>query len=142
MRTPSLLIVAITTTMYAVHAMPNSNLAARETVNDLTNERHQFHHFDRNQRTANLDRDSIQGSGVHFVKRAQEGVGQEVKDWKGKGASKRFVRNPDYSQGGSEGGSNSVSPANKPKPTQEAPAPNAPVATAKVDPGAKPAARV
>ncbi|KIK79130.1 hypothetical protein PAXRUDRAFT_834249 [Paxillus rubicundulus Ve08.2h10] len=114
-------------TMYAVHAMPSSNLAARDTVNDQ-------------------DRDSIQGSGVHFVKRAQEGGGQEVKDWKaateGKAMSKRFVRNPDYSQGGTEGGSNSVSPATKSEPTQEAPAPDAPVATAKVDPGARPAARV
>ncbi|KAF9227143.1 hypothetical protein BS17DRAFT_775034 [Gyrodon lividus] len=150
MRTPSLLLAAITTMMYAVHAMPSSDLAARKGVNDLANERHQFHHFDRNQRTANQARDGIHGSDVQgsgpFVKSVQEERAQHDKGRKTtkevKVLEKRFMKNPDYSEGGSGGGSNSVNPAANPTATQEPASANSPATTDKGDPRAKLAARV
>ncbi|KAH0828052.1 hypothetical protein J3R83DRAFT_3702 [Lanmaoa asiatica] len=64
------LLVAIAM-MHATHALPRQDLAVRQGGDDLSNDSHVFHHMDRNQRTANRDRnrthgDNAEGSGLYF----------------------------------------------------------------------------
>ncbi|KIJ68052.1 hypothetical protein HYDPIDRAFT_107659 [Hydnomerulius pinastri MD-312] len=138
MRATILFLAAIATKMYAVNARPSSDLGTRVVMDDLINERHDFHHFDRNQRTASqgtgVHGSNVEGSGLYFVKRVQGEREQQAKGWKMSKESRilntRFTKNPDYSQGGSGGGSNSASPAAIPAPTQEpANTPPSPAAT-------------
>ncbi|KAG9316839.1 hypothetical protein JVU11DRAFT_2908 [Chiua virens] len=70
-----LALVAAITIMHTAYALPASSpdLAVRRGVNDLSNDKHIFHHLDRNQRTANRDRNRVhgdnEGPGLHVVKR-------------------------------------------------------------------------
>lgn len=88
--------------MHTVHALPRPDLAVRQGVNDLSNDRHVFHHLDRNQRTANWDResvnrDNVEGSpGAYVVKRLADGPQRE------RLLDRRFMQGPDYSQGSSD----------------------------------------
>ncbi|KAF8444863.1 hypothetical protein L210DRAFT_3531220 [Boletus edulis BED1] len=120
MRTIALL--AAITMMHAVHAIPRPDLAVRQDGNDLRNESHIFHHLDRNQRTANRDRERIHSydaerSGLAVVRR----VSERPQRARVAARERRFMKSPDYSQGGgSGGGSNSQAASSAPDtmPTQ------------------------
>ncbi|KAH7888934.1 hypothetical protein F5I97DRAFT_1925482 [Phlebopus sp. FC_14] len=150
MRSCTLFLAAIATNIYAVHAvLPPNSVSSSEVAapNSLRDEKHNFHHFDRNPITAQIGRDTgvhgnnVEGSGVSFEKRERERdlAGkeqkrnnwqsssepvQQAKRWKmtkeGRVLNTRFIKNPDYSQGGNGGGggdgSNSASPAASPTP--------------------------
>jgi hypothetical protein len=124
MRAISLL--AAVTMMHTAHALPRPDLAVRQDGNDLSNESHIFHHLDRNQRTANRDRehlhkDDTEGSGVSVAKRVSDRP-QRVGMATERVVDRRFIQSPDYSQGGSGGGpngSNSASSASDTIPTQK-----------------------
>ena len=127
----ALAILAAITTMHTVHALPSPrpDLAALQDGNDLNNESHIFHHLDRNQRTANRDRerlheDDTEGSGLSIVKRVSDRA-QRAGMATERVADRRFMEGPDYSQGGSGGGlangSNSASSTSDTMPTQKPP---------------------
>ncbi|KAF8552188.1 hypothetical protein OG21DRAFT_1511763 [Imleria badia] len=121
----ALALLAAIIMIHTAHAFPRPDLAVRQDGNDLRNESHVFHHFDRNQRTANRDRERIdrndaERSGVSVVKRVSKkraGMARE------RVVERRFVEGPDYSQGGGSGGGgpSSVSSASDTMPTQQPP---------------------
>ena len=126
MRALALTLLAAITMMHMTHALPHPDLAVRQDGNDLSNESHIFHHLDRNQRTANRDRerlhkDDTEGSGLSVAKRVSDrpqraGMAME------RVADRRFIQSPDYSQsdsGGGPNGSNSASSASDTMPTQK-----------------------
>ena len=103
-------LVAAITMMHTAHASPRPDLAVRQGVNILSNETHMFHHFDRNQRTADRDRERVlqavngneEGSqGAYIVRRVGEipEGGARVR-----AVDRRFMRGPDYSEDGGGGG--------------------------------------
>lgn len=124
------LVLAAITMIFTAHALPRPDLAASQGADDLRNTSHIFHHFDRNQRTANRDREpmhehSTDGPGLYAVKGLQDKP-QQVGRWsmaRERAVDRRFMQDPDYSEvEGSQGGSNSGSPASYTMPTQQPPA--------------------
>ena len=114
--------LAAITMIHRIHAIPRQDLAVRQGVNDLSNEKHIFHHLDRNQRTANQDRErvgDVEGSPeADIVKRLVEEREGAVREGV---VERRFIRGPDYSQGGSPSdGREPGQSAAKTKPTQQA----------------------
>ncbi|KAG8214111.1 hypothetical protein J3R82DRAFT_10872 [Butyriboletus roseoflavus] len=123
----ALALLAAIAVMHTTHALPRHDLTVRQGENDLSNDSHVFHHLDRNQRTANRDRnrthgDSADGSGLYVVKRLPERPPRDGGWMMARGRDRRFMQSPDYSQDGSRGGSNSASPASNTMPTQQPPA--------------------
>lgn len=125
----ALALLAAITVMHTALALPRRDLAVRQGEDDLSNDRHVFHHLDRNQRTANRDRerihrDSAEGSKSYVAKRLPDKP--QRAGWrttaKERVLERRFIQDPDYSQGGSRVGSNSASPASNTMPAQQPPA--------------------
>lgn len=117
----ALALLAAIAVIHTTHALPRHDLTVRQGENDLSNDSHVFHHLDRNQRTANRNRnrthgDSTEGSGLYVVKRLPDRSKREAI------VDRRFMEDPDYSQGDSRGGSNSANPASNTMPTQQPPA--------------------
>lgn len=96
----ALVLLAAITMMHTVHALPRQDLAVRQ--DDLSNDRHVFHHLDRNPRTANRNRehaDRGKEEGTYVDKRLADRVARE----------RRFMQGPDYSQGGGSDAAKSAS---------------------------------
>ncbi|KAN0091351.1 hypothetical protein V8E55_004917 [Tylopilus felleus] len=116
-------LLAAITMVHTVHALPRPYLAVHQDGDDLSNQSHIFHHLDRNPLTANRDREhphrNAERSGPSVAKRTTERPRRARK----RNVERRFMRSPDYSQGGrSGGGSNSASSASDTMPTQQPPA--------------------
>lgn len=94
--------LAAITIMHTVHAIPRPDLTVRQDGNDLRNQSHIFHHLDRNQWTANRDRErerknDAERSGLPFIKRVSERP-QRARVARERVVERRFMRNPDYSE--------------------------------------------
>lgn len=112
MRAPAPALLAAIAMMHTTHALPRQDLTVRQGDNNLSSDSHVFHHLDRNQRTANRNHDHIygdngEGSELYVVKRLADE--SQRSGWrkmeKESVVDRRFIQDPDYSQGGSNSAS-------------------------------------